>query len=196
MIYDSMRWCYLCYTIRKSFLITMERQVRLGHRHYGRSQVNVAKICEDMYGFGRKSLASSPQTNNKPVWFHSLMLAMKPWLHVFTWKMKNQLIIFLRKDYYLDKTRSSDAEDGPKCLDFSNEAMRFTNSVLTQLQTVSRFGMSIFLDLEIALKWINSRPLRDAGLMILNRLTDISKIVMYDNIRKPLHPRWWRLLIT
>ncbi|KAL6735192.1 hypothetical protein Aduo_005656 [Ancylostoma duodenale] len=57
-------------------------------------------------------------------------------------------------------------------------AMRLTNSVVSQLQSVLTIQqVFIFSDSEIVLGWIRKKPLKDAGLMVFNRLVEIDKII-------------------
>ncbi|EYB98426.1 hypothetical protein Y032_0131g1617 [Ancylostoma ceylanicum] len=57
-------------------------------------------------------------------------------------------------------------------------AMRLTISVVSQLQSVLVIQqVFIFSDSEIVLGWIRKKPLKDAGLMVSNRLVEIDKII-------------------
>nr|CDJ94813.1 Protein of unknown function DUF1759 and Protein of unknown function DUF1758 and Retrotransposon domain containing protein [Haemonchus contortus] len=65
-------------------------------------------------------------------------------------------------------------------LDALTLAMRLTNSVLSQLQSVVRIQqVCILTDSEIVLSWIKSRPLQKLSVMIFNRLNEIGKITSH-----------------
>ncbi|VDP41362.1 unnamed protein product [Heligmosomoides polygyrus] len=63
-------------------------------------------------------------------------------------------------------------------LDAVTIALRITNAVVSQVQsTLSIRQVFILTDSEITLKWIKSRPLKEAGVMVFNRLMEIERII-------------------
>ncbi|KIH61211.1 Pao retrotransposon peptidase [Ancylostoma duodenale] len=185
MIYDPMGWMLPLLHKSKVFLRLLWRDKFDWDTSIPEDRkLEWQKICEDMNGF-QMTIPCFLSTTQQQVCFISFTdvsnEAMAACVYLKDRKSTHLLFAKGKLSSLKHEARMPKME-----LNAFTLAMRITNSVLVQLQTVLQIRrVYIFSDSKIALKWIQSRPLRDAGVMIFNRLTEISKIVT--------HPETWLL---